>query len=87
MWEFPKIRGTLLWGPYNKDHPSIQGTISGSPIFGNSHVRVPFISGVWVCLGFGVQGLRFRFRLRVSSGVPPVRLPMRGPLKGLGFRV
>ena len=19
IWEFPKIRGTLLWGPYNKD--------------------------------------------------------------------
>ena len=19
MWEFPKIRGTLFWGPYNKD--------------------------------------------------------------------
>ena len=19
IWEFPKIRGTLSWGPYNKD--------------------------------------------------------------------
>ena len=19
MWEFPKIRGTVFWGPYNKD--------------------------------------------------------------------
>ena len=19
IWEFPKIRGTLVWGPYNKD--------------------------------------------------------------------
>ena len=19
VWEFPKIRGTLFWGPYNKD--------------------------------------------------------------------
>ena len=19
LWEFPKIRGTLFWGPYNKD--------------------------------------------------------------------
>ena len=19
IWEFPKIRGTLFWGPYNKD--------------------------------------------------------------------
>ena len=31
IWEFPKIRGTLFWGPYNKD----PGTILGSPIFGN----------------------------------------------------
>ena len=33
MWECPKIRGTLFWGPYNKD-PTIEGTIFGSPIFG-----------------------------------------------------
>ena len=32
-----EIRGTLLWGPYNKD-PTIWGTTSGSPIFGNSHL-------------------------------------------------
>ena len=37
MWEFPKIRGTLFWGPYNKD-PTVWGTILESPIFGNSHV-------------------------------------------------
>ena len=30
IWEFPKIRGTLSWGPYNKG-PIIQGTI-------NSHI-------------------------------------------------
>ena len=30
-------RGTLFWGPYNKD-PTISGTILGSPIFGNSHI-------------------------------------------------
>ena len=30
-------RGTLFWGPYNKD-PTIWGTILGSPIFGNSHM-------------------------------------------------
>ena len=34
IWEFPKIGGTLLWGPYNKP------TISGSPIFGNSHLGI-----------------------------------------------
>ena len=39
IWEFPKIRGTLFWGPYNKD-PIFQGTILGSQIFGNSHLRV-----------------------------------------------
>ena len=33
-WQFPKIMGTLLWGPYNKD-PTIQGASPGSPIFGN----------------------------------------------------
>ena len=33
---FRKIRGTLIWGPYNKD-PTIKGTILGSPIFGNPH--------------------------------------------------
>ena len=37
IWEFPKIRGTLSWGPYNKD-PTIWDTILGSPIFGNSHI-------------------------------------------------
>ena len=35
--EFPKIRATLFWGPYNED-PTIWGTILGSPIFGNSHI-------------------------------------------------
>ena len=31
VWEFPKIRGALCWGPYNKA-PTISGTILGSPI-------------------------------------------------------
>ena len=26
IWEFPKIRGTLFWGRFNKD-PTIWGTI------------------------------------------------------------
>ena len=26
IWGFPKIRGTLCWGPYNKD-PTTSGTI------------------------------------------------------------
>ena len=36
-WGFPKIRGTLFWGPYNKD-PTIQGIRLGSPIFGSSQI-------------------------------------------------
>ena len=35
--EFPQIRGTLFWGPYNKDH-TIWDTILGSPMFGNSRI-------------------------------------------------
>ena len=31
------IRGTLHWGPYNKD-PTIEGTILGCLIFGNFHI-------------------------------------------------
>ena len=35
-FRFPKIRGTLLGGPYNKDYKdySILGSILGSPCFG-----------------------------------------------------
>ena len=33
-WESPKIRGTLFWGPYNKDPP----ILLGPPIFGNSRI-------------------------------------------------
>ena len=37
MRGFPKTRGTLFGGPYNKD-PTIWVTILGSPIFGNPHM-------------------------------------------------
>ena len=43
MWGFPKIRGTILGGPYNKDH-SILGSILGSPYFGEYHVA---FGAVW----------------------------------------
>ena len=39
IWELPRIRGTLFWGPYNKD-PTIWGAMLGSPIFGNPHMRL-----------------------------------------------
>ena len=41
IWEFPKIRGTLLRGPHNKDY-SILGSILGSPYFG----KLPYINSV-----------------------------------------
>ena len=44
MWDFPKLRGTLFWGPYNKD-PAIKGIILGSPMSMNG------VSG----LGFRAQ--------------------------------
>ena len=50
--EFPKIEGTLFWGPYNKD-PTISGTILGSPIFGNSHTLLSCGSSWDVCSGGG----------------------------------
>ena len=68
-------QGSLFWGPYNKD-PSILGTISGSPIFGNSHIvecaflqwevfpiTIPTtlrVSGFRLGLSFGFQSLGFR---------------------------
>ena len=33
IWGFPKIRGTLFGGPYNKDY-NIWGSILGYPYFG-----------------------------------------------------
>ena len=50
IWEFPKIRGTLFWGPYNNE-PTISGTILGSPIFGNSHLEFGVEDGVAWCCG------------------------------------
>ena len=43
-------RGTLFWGPYNND-PTIEGTVLGSLIFGNSHIvqRVALRHGSLPC--------------------------------------
>ena len=51
MWGFPKIRGTLLGVPYNKDY-SILGSILGSPYLGKLPCRWAHIVGV----GFRVIG-------------------------------
>ena len=40
IWDFPTIRGTLFWGPYNQDPIIWGGTIFGSPIFGNPHMMI-----------------------------------------------
>ena len=37
IWEFPKIRGTLYWGPYRKGSYYL-GYYIRVPIFGNSHI-------------------------------------------------
>ena len=37
IWEFPKMRGTLFWDPYNKD-PTIRVLYQGPRIFENSHI-------------------------------------------------
>ena len=40
VWEFPKMRGTLILGSFCKD-PTILGIILGSPSFGNPHMWKP----------------------------------------------
>ena len=37
--EFPKIRGSLFWGPYNKD-PAIQGTMNQRPLSSETTTRI-----------------------------------------------
>ena len=41
--EFPKIRGTLFWGPYDKENNYL-GYYIRVPFFGNSHM--PMLSGL-----------------------------------------
>ena len=41
IWEFPKIRGTLFWCPFNTDPTIYIGSILGSPRFGNPHFSDP----------------------------------------------
>ena len=74
IWEFPKIRGTLFEGPYNKDL-TILGTILGPPIFGNSHMGYPHRT-FCLCafLGAPTKG--------AFEGNPKGR-PLQSPSKGI----
>ena len=36
--EFPKLRGTVFWGPPYVEDPTIQGTILRSAMFGDSYM-------------------------------------------------
>ena len=38
IWELPKIRGTLSWGPYKKN-PTIKGAILG-PSFSETPISI-----------------------------------------------
>ena len=69
MWEFPKIRGTLFWGPYNKDP-----TILGSPIFGNSH----YVSGDNLAFVFSGHGLSASLARRSPGSGKRNTLTFRG---------
>ena len=59
IWGFPKIRGTFVGGPYNKDY-SILVSILGSPYFG----KLPFRVGVEVFLDRPVDTKDVPFSLR-----------------------
>ena len=52
IWGFPKIRGTLFGGPYNKGY-SILGSILGSPYFG----KLPYAARVPPSVVAGLFGL------------------------------
>ena len=54
---FPKIRGTLLGGPYNKDY-SILGSILGSPCFEKLPYKGCAESSRW--LGFQIYASELR---------------------------
>ena len=67
IWDFPKSRGALLWGPYNKD-PTISGTILGSPIFGNPHLELVIVVGTSLaCTISAASGLLWLVLRRFSG--------------------
>ena len=54
-WGFPKIRGTILGGPNNKDY-SILGCILGSPYFGKLPLLILVLHHSWAGLHCRDQG-------------------------------
>ena len=55
MWEFPKVRGALIWGgPYNQDPSGYY--IRGPPIFGNPHVAAAPYGSLDCWKSVGLEG-------------------------------
>ena len=96
IWEFPKIRDTLFWGPYNED-PIVYGAILGCPIFGNCHVSVESLGlrdvgcrAQGLLRGLGFQGLGVSLDPQLPkpctlSSKPQAQL-LGNRVQGLGFR-
>ena len=57
IWEFPKIRGTFLGGPSNKDY-CLLGSILGVPLF--------WETSICICTKFYFAEALPRFRLLMS---------------------
>ena len=64
IWEFPKIRGTLFWGPYNKDPTTYLGYYIRVPYFR----KLPFgVRGIWSVRGkTGARSCWFRAAMLVD---------------------
>ena len=79
IWEFPKPRGTLFWGPYIED-PIISGNILGSPFFGNPHIPTRLAKGK-----LQVRHWRGQQEQLLSQGQP--ELPLLPTWAMVGLRV
>ena len=64
MWDFPKVRGTFFWGPYDTDpttwgpyykDPTIQGTIFGLIRAEHPHVVRRFLLEVRSLANFAIS--------------------------------
>ena len=64
MWEFPKIRGTLFWGPYSKD-----------PMMIGDQIRVPLFSETPMCVFLFRKGPRNAETVRARRSLNPETHP------------